>query len=398
LKIAGLEISKFQLIQLGGFASAEARAFVGGRLPSHSWPQGETRFLLRKLGNLPFALELVAAFWNQSVLRESRHELWRRFKADIAGVSSSGVLDLVLRWCIDQVIANNEGAKAYRTLCSMSVLDPHGVPLILNAPWSGETARYTINVRHAVRKLLDLSLIRQSMDGRQCFVHELTREYVLKRLQQSEALAAYQNNAVYAVNRIFSGNDGVVTVWESAEILLPHVRQVLKYGNGHGHSKRDQAALIRSLATYQERANKYSDAVCLYSSSWGLHKEVFGETDLRTLDVAEDLAFTLYMDDKQDAAAKRHRQIESEYSKLFKHDNYRYLIHSGQYGSVLLEQGDFAEAERRLLEGLAGSKKLYDRKAAAATPNADPTGKSGLLGGANRHARKQRNDLARLCS
>jgi tetratricopeptide (TPR) repeat protein len=108
--------------------------------------------------------------------------------------------------------------------------------------------------------------------------------------------------------------------------------------------------------------SKFPEAHKHFCDAKTICEKVYGVTNMRTMEVAERVAYTEMMMGKLEDAAARHEMIESIYKDtLLPADEWRLLIHSGAYGAVLMEQGKWQAAEIRLLQGIQGTIKLYGK-------------------------------------
>ncbi|KAH8662433.1 hypothetical protein BX600DRAFT_551202 [Xylariales sp. PMI_506] len=119
LRLLGLEIDNFQLIQVDAFSDNETLAFLNAKLPKGAWTVDETRLFMKAFWNTPAALELIAAYWHRLVEAGSKQHEWNTFKNDIAGMTASEALDRALRMSIDEVAEGSDGMREYKTLCAM---------------------------------------------------------------------------------------------------------------------------------------------------------------------------------------------------------------------------------------------------------------------------------------
>jgi len=369
----GIDASKMRLIELGAFSKDEARKFLTMRLGRDSWTERGTSNIVKSVPYSPAALKLIAALWAESTSAYGEQSGWQRFKNQVSGSKTSNIFELALGAAVDQVASENR--KAYKILCSMTVLDTQGVPLpLLYVSWK-ETNRRTQAVRMALRKLKSLSLIRCSSDEYQCFMDEPIRAYMHKRLLNTGALESCQHGAVEDLDAMFA----VVVhtlVWQTCETLIPHIQLAITYEASDYSFKESQKALLCKLAHYLVGLSKYAQALTHYRNAEKICIDIYGEEDLRTMEVAEEVAYTLMMMDKSDKAAKIHERIEKVYIAKLPEGHWQRLLHSGAYGAVLIEQSKWQEAEIRLQQGVQGATKLY--------------------GGKNRNGMAARNGLVRL--
>ena len=354
----GVKASQMRLTQVGAFSNDEARTFLNLRLLSEdSCAKDEMGLILKSLQRSPAALKLAAAFWayNHSIHGEERR--WEDFKDQLSGNTTTNALETALGAAVDQLSIDN--GAAYRLLCAISVLSPQGVPLpLLYVSWTNSTPNYTLAVRRSLRRLQCLCLIQCSSDGYQCYMGEVTRTYLYKRLLQSGTLIAYQQEAVDGLDAMFAGVYKS-NIWQTSESLIPHIRQILTYEAIGTSFQKSREALLCKLASYLVQMSKWSDALPLQLDAEKICKEVYGPNDLRTMKVAENTAYTLYMMNKLDEAAAYHKRIDGIYAEIFPEKHWQRLLHSGQYGAVLVDQSKWQEAEKQLLLGIEGAEQLY---------------------------------------
>jgi tetratricopeptide (TPR) repeat protein len=262
-----------------------------------------------------------------------------------------------LKAAVDHVANSND--KSYKILCCMSVLDTQGVPLpLLYVSWAEESPHYTLEVRRGLRRLLSLSLIQCSSDGYQCFMNELTRKYLHKRLLEDGTLVSYHQSAVKDLDAMFA-NVYQSMLLQTCEALIPNIQQAIRYETTDCGFQKSHEALLCKLGIYMERMLKFPEAHKHFCDAVTICEKVYGVTDVRTMEVAERVAYTEMMMDKLDEAAVIHEIIESIYADTFSADDWRLLIHSGAYGVVIMEQGKWQAAETRLLQGSQGTIKQY---------------------------------------
>ncbi|KAF2094355.1 TPR-like protein [Rhizodiscina lignyota] len=383
----GIDTGKMRLIEMDSFSNDEAKKFLDTRLSEGRLKGHETNQTLKSLQYSPVGLALFAAFGSQYMRMNDEEDAWHQLKKQVSS-EASNTLELTLKAAVDYVARSND--KSYEMLCCMSALDTQGMPLpLLYIAWAEESPHYTLEVRRGLRRLLSLSLIGCSRDGYQCFMNELIRTYLYKRLSEDGTLASYHWDAVKDLDALF-GKVHRSMLLQTCEALIPHIRQALRQaipqtiiyeatdcrfpllfttdGRVTNLSKEDwmrlqksREALLCKLGIYRERMSKLPEAHKYFCDAETICEQVYGTTDMRTMEVAEHVAYTEMMMDKPDEAAVIHEIIESIYTTTLEPDDWRLLIHSGAYGAVLMEQGKWQAAEVRLLQGAQGAIKLYGK-------------------------------------
>jgi tetratricopeptide (TPR) repeat protein len=355
----GIDTSNIRLIEMDSFSEDEANTFLSARLPEDTLEEHETSQILKNLQYSPAGLALVAAFGSQCIGVNGQKDAWHQLKNQLSVGATSNALELTLKSAVDHVTNSND--KSYQILCCMSVLDTQGVPLpLLYVSWAEESPHYTLEVRRGLRRLLSLSLIRCSSDGYQCFMNELTRKYLHKRLLKDGTLVSYHRGAIKDLDVMFA-NVHQSMLLQTCEALIPNIQQVIKYEAIDCGFQKSREALLCKLGIYMERMFKFPEAHKHFCDAVTICEKVYGVTNMRTMEVAERVAYTEMMMDKLDEAAVIHEIIESIYADTLSADDWRLLIHSGAYGAALMEQGKWQAAETRLLQGAQGTTKLYGK-------------------------------------
>jgi hypothetical protein len=234
----GIDPSKIRLIEMNSFSKDEANTFLSTRLLGDILKEHEKRQIMECLQYSPVGLALFAAFGSHCMGVNGEKDAWHKLKDQISGEGALNVLEHTLKAAVDHVANSND--KSYKMLCCMSVLDTQGVPLpLLYVSWAKESPHYTLEIRRGLRRLLSLSLIRCSRDGYQCFIDELIRTYLYKRLLEDDTLMSYRQGAIKDLDAIFA-NVHQSMLLHTCEALIPHIRQVINYEAYEGPSETDQ--------------------------------------------------------------------------------------------------------------------------------------------------------------
>ncbi len=413
-------------LALVSFTPREARAFLRRRLPHEaSWPAAQLERLAERLGRLPLALELAAAYLRRYRLAipayleelEAVGALVHESMQDAPAPLPTGHdpdLHATLRLSLERVREEDPGAV--ELFGYLGHLAPgHPVPLDLPA-LTREPAWAERPLRAALARLAEHSLVRWPEDAAGPEVHPLLAElarleagpdpealqawaervagvFAARYEEEIERRAAYAAWAPYrphltALVKAAGETDPAARVWnllglyaqhlgEYREARELHERALAIWRKLYGEEHTTVAASLNNLAEVLQALGEHDRARELLEQALAIRRQVYGEEHPSVATSLNNLAVVLRALGDYDRARELHEQALAIYRQVYGEEHPEVAQSLNNLALVLEALGDYDRARQLHEQALAIRRQVYGQEHPEVA--ASLTGLAGIL-------------------
>ncbi len=353
---------------LAVFSPQEARTFLRRRLPSpHAWPDAYLERLAERLGRLPMALELAAAYLHRYRLPIPAYleELDRVGAAlqhpSLQGEAATGLttghdpnLHAALRLSLERV--RKESPEAVELFGYLGHLAPgHPIPLDLLAP-TRDPAWEERALRAALARLAEHSLVAWPEEAPGPEVHPLLAE--LARLEADpgpEALQAWAEGVAEAFAKRYEEEIERRAAYTAWQPYRPHL-QALARAAGESELA---ARLWNLLGLHAHHLGEYEEARRLYEQALAMARRVYGEEHPHVATSLNNLAEVLRTLGEYEEARRLHEQALTIRRQVYGEEHPDVATSLAGLAGVLWQMGEYEEARRLYEQALTIRRQVY---------------------------------------
>ena len=276
-----------------------SKLVLSRKLSQDQSTDGELLELVKMLDYLPLAIAQAAAFISMRKPRMTiaRYSAFLRENEDIL-LEDMGDLrrdpdmpnSVIKTWHISFNQIKKDHPQSAELFSLMSVLDRQGLPDYLFS--KGEM---DLDFEKNVARLIEFSLLNQSIDGHTFGMHRLVQIAMKCWLDLHNETQKWKERALDLLHRSYSFCHGPED-WKRCEILMPHAESVLGYEYDQSSQCLLQADVNYNVASYYYDAGNYSLARERFQQTLDVRCRLLDEGNFKVLDCIEFLAFSLNED------------------------------------------------------------------------------------------------------
>ncbi len=357
--------------------------------------------LAKRLGGLPLALELAAAYIvNRKKSVGEYISIFDELKEQFLDKEYTEDYPYTIKnaWDITIKEIKSQEAMQLLNLCAFLAPDNIGISMFLRgkdflpSPLDKKTEK-EIYFDDVISELTCYSLVKRN-ENNSISIHRLLQEVIVKSLSESEQLNMFYDFAVCFIEGIFSFDQNDHTTWDYCFGVLPHVLVLLSNMPNHegllvntdimntaavclvqvgryeeaeplfkraleisdqisGRGSSDEAILLNNLADLYMKQGKYQEAEKLYKRAVEIREELLGENHPDTANFVSNLALLYFKQGK-------YEKVEMMYQRALEVREHEFgdnsVITANSYNNLAelyLKQARYKEAEplyKRALE------------------------------------------------
>ncbi|KAF3390061.1 hypothetical protein DPV78_011783 [Talaromyces pinophilus] len=258
---------------------------------------------------------------------------------------------VITTWQISFDQIRDMNPKATDLLTLMSMFDRQGIPAELLSDGMDQ-----LQFEDAMAPLLSYSLVRVEVGGELFDLHRLVQLSARQWLNKQGQLHQLAKKSIRVMEAVFPSGD--YETFASCQLLLPHVKETIRFINGFDEDDRLNVSNIAyRCGWYLYLRGQYEEAEAMYRRALAGREQVLGVEHLNTVTSIDSLGLVLEKQGKYEEAEAMHRRALAVKEDTLGAEYPPTLASVNNLGCALQRQGKYEEAEAMHQRALAGYEK-----------------------------------------